>query len=254
MGAALVRQFQRGAARHRHLPPGQPRISVARGLEKEGQSKSRRQAGDHGRRLSRHGGRHRLAHHHGQRPVGARLGRRRHRGGSRHARPAAVDDVAGSDRIQTVRQAQGRRHRHRPGAHRHRNAAQARRGRQVRRVFRARPHASDHRRPRHARQHGAGIRRHLRLLADRRRHHPYSQGHHRPTDVIKLVEAYAKAQGMFASRPRPTRCSPTYSSSISARSNPRSPAPSVRRTTSSLKEVKAGFTASMEKEFGRAAS
>ena len=37
--------------------------------------------------------------------------------------------------------------------------------------------ASDDRRPRHARQHGAGIRRHLRLLADRRRHHPLSQGH-----------------------------------------------------------------------------
>ena len=33
MGAALVRQFQRGAARHRHLPSGQSRISVARGLD-----------------------------------------------------------------------------------------------------------------------------------------------------------------------------------------------------------------------------
>ena len=39
-------------------------------------------------RLSRHPGRHRLAHHHDQRPGRARLGRRRHRGRSGHARPA----------------------------------------------------------------------------------------------------------------------------------------------------------------------
>ena len=37
MGAALVRGFPRGAARHRHLPPGQSRISVADGLDREGQ-------------------------------------------------------------------------------------------------------------------------------------------------------------------------------------------------------------------------
>ena len=49
-------------------------------------------------RLSGHAGRHRLAHHHGQRPRRARLGRRRHRGGGRHARPAAVDAAAGSGR------------------------------------------------------------------------------------------------------------------------------------------------------------
>ncbi len=83
-----------------------------------------------------------------------------------------VDDAARSDRLQARRQAQGRRHRHRPGAHRHRDAAQARRGRKVRRILRPRSHASHHRRPRHARQHVAGIRRDLRLLADRRRHHP----------------------------------------------------------------------------------
>ena len=101
------------------------------------------------------------------------------------------------------RQAEGRRHRHRPGAHRHRDAAQARRGRQVRRVLRPRPHPSHDRRPRHARQHGAGIRRHLRLLADRRRHHPYLKDTSRPPEVIKLVEAYAKAQGMFRVKTTP---------------------------------------------------
>ena len=102
---------------------------------------------------------------------GARLGRRRHRGGSRHARPALFDGAARGDRLQADRQAQGRRHRDRSRAHRHADAAQARRGRQVRRILRARPRPSHHRRPRHARQHGAGIRRDLRLLPDRRRHH-----------------------------------------------------------------------------------
>ena len=42
--AEVVRQFPRGAARHRHLPPGQSRISVADGLDQEGQGQGRRQA------------------------------------------------------------------------------------------------------------------------------------------------------------------------------------------------------------------
>ena len=42
--AEVVRQFPRGAAGHRHLPPGQPRISVADGVEQEGQGQGRRQA------------------------------------------------------------------------------------------------------------------------------------------------------------------------------------------------------------------
>ena len=84
-----VRQFPRGAARHRHLPSGQSRISVADGLDRQGQGQDRRQGSDCRGRLSRHAGRHRFAHHHGQRPGRARLGRRRHRGGSRDARPAA---------------------------------------------------------------------------------------------------------------------------------------------------------------------
>ena len=42
-------------------------------------------------RLPRHLRRHRLAHHHGQRPRRARLGRRRHRGRGRDARPARLD-------------------------------------------------------------------------------------------------------------------------------------------------------------------
>ena len=53
-------------------------------------------AGGPARRVSRHPGRHGLAHHHDQRPGRAGLGRRWHRGGSRHARPAGGDvDPAG---------------------------------------------------------------------------------------------------------------------------------------------------------------
>ena len=50
-------------------------------------------------RLSGHLRRHRFAHHHGQRPRRARLGRRRHRGRSGHARPAGLHAAARSDRL-----------------------------------------------------------------------------------------------------------------------------------------------------------
>ena len=46
---------------------------------------------NHRDRLSRHAGRHRFAYDNGQRSRRARLGRRRHRGGGGHARPALVD-------------------------------------------------------------------------------------------------------------------------------------------------------------------
>ncbi len=155
-------------------------------------------------RLSGHAGRHRFAHHHGQRPLGARLGRRRHRGGSRHARPALFDAAAGSDRRQAHRQAQGRHDRDRPRAHRHADAAQARRGRQVRRVLRPRPRQSDDRGPRHHRQHVARIRRHLRLLPDRRRHASrYLTDTGRSPAQVALVAAYAKAQGMYRTKSTP---------------------------------------------------
>ncbi len=139
MGAALVRRFPRGAARHRHLPPGQSRISVAGGVDSQVQDQPARQVGRHRACLSGHAGRHRLAHHDGQRAFRARLGRRRHRSGSRHARPALFDAAAGSDRSAIKRQAQGRHHRDRSRAYRHADAAQARRGRKIRRIFRPRP-------------------------------------------------------------------------------------------------------------------
>ncbi len=132
MGAALVRGFPRRAARHRHLPPGQSRISVANGVDREDQDQLPGQIGRHRACLSGHAGRHRFAHHDGERPLRARLGRRRHRGRGGHARPALFDAAAGSDRRAAKRQAQGRRHRDRSRAHRHADAAQARRGRQIR--------------------------------------------------------------------------------------------------------------------------
>ena len=72
--------------------------------------------------------------------------------------------------VKLDRQAQGRHDGNRSRAHRHADAAQARRGRQVRRVLRPRSRRPDDRRSRHDRQHGAGIRRDLRLLPDRRRY------------------------------------------------------------------------------------
>jgi aconitate hydratase len=50
-----------------------------------------RRDGARRRRLPRHLRRHRLAHHDGERPRRAGLGRRRHRGRGGHARPAGVD-------------------------------------------------------------------------------------------------------------------------------------------------------------------
>ena len=53
----------------------------------------------------------------------------------------------------------------------------ARRGREVRRVLRRRPRQPLGRGPRNHRQHGARVRRHLRLLPRRPRHHQVPEGH-----------------------------------------------------------------------------
>ena len=87
--------------------------------------------------LPRHLRRHRQPHHHGQRAGRAGLGRGRHRGGGRHAGPARRHGDPRGDRLRLQGQAQGRRHRHRPRAHLHADAAQARRGGEVRRVLSA---------------------------------------------------------------------------------------------------------------------
>ena len=75
--------------------------------------------------------------------------------------PMLIPEVIG---FQPDRRAAGRRDRHRPGADRHPDAAQEGRGRQVRRILRPGPRQPDPGRPGDHRQHGPGIRRHLRLL------------------------------------------------------------------------------------------
>jgi hypothetical protein len=183
MGPAGVQELPRRAARHRHLPPGQPGISRPDRLD---QGRRRRD-----RRLSGHLRRHRQPHHHDQRPGRSRLGRRRHRGRSRDARPADLHAAAGSHRLQADRQDEGRRHRHRPGADRRADAAQEGRCRQVRRILRPRPRFDDAGRPRDHRQHGSGIRRDLRLLPDRWRNAELPQ-HVRPRR-----RAHRAGRGLF---------------------------------------------------------
>jgi aconitate hydratase len=127
------------------------------------------------------------------------------------------------------RQAQGRRDRDRPRAYRRADAAQARRCREVRRILRPRPRQHDAGRPGYDCQHGAGIRRDLRLLPNRRRNAALSEMSGRTEDRIELVEAYAKAQGMFRDDRRRTRSSPIRSNSTSPKSSPRWLDRSVRK-------------------------
>ena len=90
LGPERVPQLPRRAARHRHRPPGEPRVPRAR-------RHVRRDAPDGTLRVSRHARRHRLAHDDGQRAGRGRLGRRRHRSRGRDARPADLDaDSAGA--------------------------------------------------------------------------------------------------------------------------------------------------------------
>ena len=157
LGAESVQRLPGRAAGHRHLPPGEPRVSRAR------------RRGPRRRRLSRHARRHRLAHDDGQRARRARLGRRRDRGRGRDARPAALDARPAGRRLQAERRAAGRRDRDRPRPHGDRDAAQDRRRRQVRRVLRRGPDVAAARRPRDDREHVARVRRDVRLLPGRRR-------------------------------------------------------------------------------------
>ncbi len=71
-------------------------------------------------------------------------------------------------RLQAVRRPAGGLDRHRPGADHHRDAAQARGGREVRRVLRPRRLGAAAGQPRHDRQHEPRVRLHHRGLPDRR--------------------------------------------------------------------------------------
>ena len=119
-------------------------------------------------RLSRYARWHRLTHHDGERPWRRRMGCRRHRGRSRDARAADLHADSGSHRFPPRRSPAGRSDRDRPRPDDYRAAAQAGRGRKVRRVLRSRPRKPDHRRPRDAWEHVARVRRDHRDLPDRR--------------------------------------------------------------------------------------
>ena len=128
MGAAGVRRRPRGAARRGDLPPGEPRAPGPGG-----------DASQRRRRAPRHARRDRLPHDDDQRARRARVGRGRHRGRGRDARPA---DVPAARRSSSACGSRGAlpagHHRDRPGAHAHPDAPRARGGRPVRRVLRRR--------------------------------------------------------------------------------------------------------------------
>ena len=86
-----------------------------------------------------------------------------------------IDADPRSGRLPPGGRAEGRHHRHRPGADRDPDAARQGRRREVRRILRPRPRRAEPRRPRDHRQHGARIWRDLRLLPDRRADHRISR-------------------------------------------------------------------------------
>jgi aconitate hydratase len=80
----------------------------------------------------------------------------------------------------------------------------------------------------------------------------YLKDTNRPTDVVKLVEAYAKAQGMFRMKSTPD---PMFTDILKldlATVEPSLSGPKRPQDRIALKDVKTGFTASMEKEYNKA--
>ena len=146
--------------------------------------------------------------------------------------PADLHADPGSHRLPSRRRARRRRDRHGPCADGCRNAAQEGRGRQIRGILRSRPRQPVAGRRRHHRQHGSGIRRHLRLLPRRRRHAGVSHLHGpRQTTASRWWKPMPAPRACSAT-PTPSRSSPTRCSSIFPPSFPPSPAPSARRTAS----------------------
>ncbi len=156
LGPGSVPRLQGGAARDGDRAPGQPRVPRARD---RGAGRSR---------VPGHARRHGLAHDDGERARRARLGRRRDRGRGGDARRAALDARPQGRRLQADGEGAGGRDCDRPRPDRHRDPAPGRRGREVRRVLRARAGLAAARRPRHDREHVARVRRHVRLLPRRR--------------------------------------------------------------------------------------
>ena len=97
----------------------------------------------------------------------------------------------------------------------------------------------DDRGPRHHRQHGAGIRRDLRLLPDRRRHHRLSARHRpRRPSASRWSRPMPRRRACTAPSRRPIRSSPTCSSSSSSQVEPSLAGPKRPQDRVALKEVK----------------
>ena len=160
MGGRQSRQLPGVPARHGHHAHDQPRAPDAR----------RRVRDDRRRALgpARHAARHRQPYADDQRGGRAGLGRGRPRGRGRHVRAAPGAAAARGRGRPADRQAAPWSARHRRGADRDRTVAPDGRGRQVRRVLRPRRRGAERGRARCRRQHGAGVRRHDRLLPARR--------------------------------------------------------------------------------------
>jgi aconitate hydratase A / 2-methylisocitrate dehydratase len=81
----------------------------------------------------------------------------------------------------------------------------------------------------------------------------YLKDTNRSADVVKLVEAYAKAQGMYRVKTTPD---PMFTDVLKLDLNSVEPSlagPKRPQDRVALKEVKGGFTGSMDKEFGKSA-
>ena len=81
----------------------------------------------------------------------------------------------------------------------------------------------------------------------------YLKDTNRPAEVVKLVEAYAKAQGMFRVKTTPD---PMFTDILKLDLNSVEPSlagPKRPQDRVALKDVKGGFTGSMDKEFGKSA-
>ena len=127
------------------------------------------------------------------------------------------------------------------------------RGRQVRRVLRRRPRRPAARGPRHDRQHGAGIRRDLRLLPGRRRDAQLPR-RHRPqgSSASRWSRPTARRRACGATT---TSADPVFTDTLAldlATSSRRSPGRSGRRTACRSTRAAGAFAEALDKEYGKA--
>ena len=193
--------------------------------------------------LSRHPGRHRLPHHHDQRPRRARLGRRRDRGRSGHAGPALLHADPRSHRHEADRRAPGRHHRHRPRAPGHPDAPEEGRGGQVRGVLRPgalRRSASPTGPPSPTWRPSTAPRWASSRWTPRRCGTSSAPGG--ASDVVERVERYCKEQGLFRTdaTPDPAVHLDARARPLDRRAEPRGPE-AARRTCVPLATLKRNF-------------